>query len=74
MGLDQLGILFTGVAMHLLSKGNKWGFIVGVLVQPFWFWTAIINDQMGLFILNLYCSYSWCNGVYNFWIKGKKMS
>jgi len=52
-----------------LGKWKRWGYIVGLCSQPAWFYTAIINEQWGIFALALFYTYSWLHGVYNYWLK-----
>ena len=47
-------ILGTG-SIILVAKKNKWGFVLGLLAQPFWFITAIVNHQGG--IAGKFCIY-----------------
>ena len=50
----QTGIFLTGAtAIILVAKKNKWGFVVGLASQPFWFITAIQNKQWGVFFVSI---------------------
>ncbi len=41
--IAQVGIvIFGAIAIILVAKKNKWGFVVGLLSQPFWFITSFI--------------------------------
>jgi hypothetical protein len=76
MDITQIGIVFFGpLAIFLVSckeeKTRRWGYVCGCLSQPFWFWTAIINEQWGILILSFFYAFSWMRGVWNFWIKPK---
>ena len=68
----QLSIMiFGGIAIYLISlkrKCRRWGYIFGLISQPFWIYTTFKNNQYGMFILSLWYTYSWINGIYNFWI------
>lgn len=57
-------IWFVGRKEHW----KRWGYILGVLGQPFWFYTTIVNEQWGIFALCLFYTYSWLQGVWNYWI------
>ncbi len=80
--LDMLDLLSQSVitvgglaAILLVSRNNRWGFVVGFLQQPFWFVTTILNHQWGMFILSLAYSLTWTYGVYrNFWKREEGMS
>ncbi|MBP9727936.1 MAG: nicotinamide mononucleotide transporter [Candidatus Moranbacteria bacterium] len=70
--IAQVGITVFGVgSVFLLARKNKWGTVLGLLSQPFWFATAIINDQWGIMILNVVYSATWIYGVYNWFFSDK---
>lgn len=58
-------IWFVGRREHW----RRWGFILGLCSQPFWCWTAYHNGQYGILCLSLWYTYSWGQGIWNFWIK-----
>ena len=66
--ISQFAIpILTGVSSYLMSrtdKWNKWGFVVALIGQPFWFYTSLNNKQYGLFVLACWCTISWLNGIY----------
>ena len=51
------------------EKWGRWGYVLGLCGQPFWLWVTFSNKQWGMFCLCLFYSYSWGQGIYNFWIK-----
>lgn len=73
---SQIAILVTNVpAIWLvgrLESWKRWGYIFGLLGQPFWFYTIWHNKQIGVFILAIWYTYAWGQGVYNYWIKRQK--
>ena len=73
MNISDIGIMLFGCsAIWFLGRKEKWnriGYILGLLSQPFWFYTAYTNEQYGILILSLWYTYSWIQGVYNYWIK-----
>jgi len=76
--IDQIAqawiILFGIPAIWLvgrLEKWKRWGYIFGLLSQPAWLYTSIVNEQYGIMVLVLWYTYSWGQGVYNYWIKDK---
>ena len=72
--IAQIGITIFGVtAVILVAKNNKWGFVVGLLSQPFYFITSFINNQWGLFFLSIIYSFSWLYGIYEWFFKNKKI-
>lgn len=71
--ISQIGIFVFGTsAIFLVSKKNKWGFILGMISQPFWYVTAYMNDQWGIFFMNIAYTISWGIGIYEWWIKDNK--
>ena len=61
-----------GLSVFLVARLDKWkrfGYIFGLLSQPFWFYTTIKHQQYGITILSLWYTYNWSVGIYNYWIK-----
>jgi len=64
--IAQLGIFIFGVlGIILVAKKNKWGFVCGLLSQPFWFITCFIHIQWGVFFVSIVYTLSWLYGIYN---------
>ncbi len=71
--IAQSGIIVFGlIAIVLVAKKNKWGFVFGLLSQPFWLLTSFINQQWGVFILSIAYTVVWIYGIYEWFYKGKK--
>lgn len=70
---NQIMIFILGApALWLLGRPESWskyGFILGLVAQPFWYITVIQNHQYGILLLNLCYTYSWCQGIYFKFIK-----
>lgn len=71
MNLDLLSqfliLCLGGASIWLVSRReswNRWGFVIGLLSQPFWFYTTLEAKQYGVFLLNLWYTYSFCQGIY----------
>jgi hypothetical protein len=67
--ISQLGIIsFSGSTIFFLSnekrKWRKIGYIVGILGEPFWFYTTLHNEQWGIFVLSLWYTLNFCKGLY----------
>lgn len=76
MWIDQVAqyvILVLGPAAVFLvgSKGKlrKWGYLVGLLSQPWWFITLWCNEQWPVFAVAVIYTISWANGVRNHIVK-----
>lgn len=71
--VSQVAILIFGVgAIVLVAKKNKWGFVIGLLSQPFWFITSFVHHQWGIFLVSLVYTLSWLYGIYEWFLKDKK--
>jgi len=66
--------VFSTLALILIAKKNKWGFVFGLLQQPFWFITTFNNHQWGLFILSFVYTGTWGFGFYEWFFKKDKTS
>jgi len=69
----QAGIFTFGVlGIILVARKNKWGFVFGLLSQPFWFITSIQNGQWGIVAVSIIYTFSWAYGVYNWFWKNEQ--
>ncbi|MBU3934350.1 nicotinamide mononucleotide transporter family protein [Patescibacteria group bacterium] len=69
--IAQTGIATFGLlAIFLVARKNKWGFVFGLISVPFWFITSIINQQWGIFLLNIAYTASWIYGIWQ-WFFGR---
>lgn len=73
--IDAVSQVFIGIfsllAIFLVGRKNKWGFVCGLLQQPFWFTTTILNGQWIIVALNVVFTLTWTYGFYEWWIKKK---
>lgn len=66
----QIAILaLTPAAIFLISKKIKWGFVAGLISQPFWIITTYLNKQWGVFIVSILYLFIWGNGIYEWFFK-----
>jgi nicotinamide riboside transporter PnuC len=73
--VSQIGItLFGATAIIMVARKNRWGFVIGLAAQPFWFATAIINKQWGVVALNFVYVGTWSYGVYEWFFRKPKES
>ena len=70
--LVQIGIpLFSCSSIWLLSRTeawSRWGFILGLMGQPFWFYLVWQTGSWGIGITSSWYQYSLMQGFYNYWI------
>lgn len=72
--IAQIGIAVFGVlAITLVAKKNKWGFVLGLASQPFWIITSYINKQWGVLLLSVVYVASWAYGIYEWFYKNKNL-
>ena len=66
--LSQIGILIFGCSsVWILARPEHWrrfGYLLGLLSQPFWLYNSLKTGQWGVFILSLFYTYSWAQGVW----------
>lgn len=48
---------------------RRWAYVLGLLSQPFWFYTTYTHRQWGIFALCFVYALSWVRGFYNHWIR-----
>ena len=72
-GISQIAIIILGASsiwlVGRLEKWSRWGYIIGLCSQPFWLYTSIHNEQLGIALLSIWYGYAWGQGFYNYWIK-----
>lgn len=62
--------ILTIIAILLIGKPGpfvKWGFLAGLLSEPFWIIVLINKFEWWLFVTVAVCSYSWLRGFLNYW-------
>lgn len=71
----QIGItLFSCAAIALLAQKKpwaRWGYIIGMIGQPLWFYTTWDHAQWGMFLTTIWFTISYGVGIWNFWIVKK---
>lgn len=72
--MEQIGIAIFGVVAVWLSQDanasrRKYAPIFGLCSQPFWFYTAYINQQWGVLFLSLLYTVSWIKGIHTYWVE-----
>jgi len=70
--IAQIGMFGFGVAaIILVARKNRWGFVLGLMSQPFFFITSYVNQQWGLFLLSIIYTGSWVYGIHEWFFKKK---
>ncbi len=72
--VSQIAILvFSLSAMWLANahrpKIRRWGCVIGLFCEPFWFYTTFIHQQWGIFVAAFFYTGGWAYGFYNQWIR-----
>jgi hypothetical protein len=72
--INQLGIFLFGMSAVLLVNDHRpgvrrWGPVLGLIAQPFWYYTAWTHEQWGIFASSFFYTASWARGFYNCWIR-----
>lgn len=60
--------IFSASAVWFVSRKEpwrRWGFVLGLCGQPFWFYSAITKQQWAIVALCVWYTYSWGMGVWN---------
>lgn len=52
------------------EEWSRWGYIIGLSAQPAWFYITVVTAQWGIFTVTCFFMFSWCQGIWNYWIKG----
>src|ERR1700740_2542202 len=60
----QSAIFMGPVGAMLLGSGSRWGFVIGLATQPFWFYTSFRHRQWGIFIASIFYTFGWAMGIY----------
>ena len=69
--VDQVGLLLFGAAAIYLvglepnNPYQKWGYVVGLISQPFWLYSSFKMRNWGIFYLSIFYTYSWGVGIVN---------
>ncbi len=74
--LSEIIIFVCGTgAIWLLNQNNKYskyGVLLGLFSEPFWFVSAYHSRSWGIFALTFIYTVSYIVGVYNFWFRKKQ--
>lgn len=72
--IQSIILILSASSIWLVTRQENWkkyGYLIGLAAQPFWAYSSFVNEQWGIFALTLFYTYSWSQGVYNYFIKKK---
>jgi nicotinamide riboside transporter PnuC len=71
--ISQIAIFIFGVtSLILITKKNKWGFVIALIGQPFYFYTTYANKQWGMFLVTTIYTFIWAYGAFQWFANDKK--
>ena len=70
--LEQIIIAISGVSAIWLSQDadqnhRKYAPIIGLIGQPFWFYSSYMSEQWGIFVLSFFFTAAWYRGYRTYW-------
>lgn len=60
------------ILLNLNNKYSKYGAVIGLIGQPFWFISAVRGESWGIVAASVMYSVSYCVGIYSFWLRKNK--
>jgi len=66
--INQIAIIiFSCASVWLFStkKHFRFGFVAGLIGQPFWIYSAVTTEQWGILVVAIWFSASHVRGIYN---------
>lgn len=71
--IDQLALGALGGSAILLSQSQmsqqrRLAPVLGLLAQPFWFYTTYVHEQWAIFGLCFFYTFAWWRGFRLFWL------
>ena len=71
--LVQSALAILGPAAIWLSQSRtvqfqRWACIVGLVSQPFWFWSVWSSGQWGVGVVAVVCALAWLKGLWVHWL------
>lgn len=72
--ISQTFIAVFGVTAILCTQQSddelkKYGCLLGMAAQPFWFYSTYVAGQWGIFALTFVFTFVWAIGIKNYWFK-----
>jgi len=74
--LEQFAIALTGVAAIWLSQDKReswrrYSCVLGLIGQPFWFYSSWKAQQWGIFLLSIFYTWAWIRGLRMYWLRSR---
>lgn len=71
--IDQIALAVLGISSAFLvhaktDRVRRWSAITGLLAQPFWYYTFIVNNQWGAVLLTCFYLASWVKAFWQYWL------
>lgn len=69
----QIAIGFFGLtALWFVTQKkpwSRWGYILGLSAQPFWYYTTITHRQWGILLISAAYTLIWLQGFWKHWMR-----
>lgn len=62
--VSQIAIFLGAFGTFAISDGNAWGYVVGLLLQPCYYYTTCRNRQWGMIAANFVYTGAFAQGIY----------
>lgn len=74
--MEQFAIALTGVAAIWLSQDKReswrrYSCVLGLIGQPFWFYSSWKAQQWGIFLLSIFYTWAWIRGLRMYWLRSR---
>jgi hypothetical protein len=51
---------------------SKWGYVVGLVGQPFWLYSTLVAGQFGMFLVSALYTWFWAQEIWNEWFSATR--
>ncbi|MFA6039644.1 MAG: nicotinamide mononucleotide transporter [Candidatus Peribacteraceae bacterium] len=73
--IAQISIsIFGAISVFLVARNNRWGWVMGLAMQPFWLITSYQHEQWGVFFVSFLYLGTWAYGTYRWFFLKKEPS
>ena len=66
--LAILGPVAIWLSQSRSREFQRWACIVGLVSQPFWFWSVWRSGQWGVGVVAVVCALAWLKGLWVHWL------